>query len=85
MRSLGFALYLSIVGVGSFISGFLVLVIQKVGACLGEDWFSDNLNRSHLGYFYWVLAALSSVELVLYLYFARSFVYNQRKKRSGAA
>ncbi|CAA6674363.1 unnamed protein product [Spirodela intermedia] len=74
MRSLGFALYLSIFGVGSFISGFFIL-----------DWFSDNLNRAHLDYFYWLLAALSSVELLLYLYLARSFVYKQRKKGSGAA
>ncbi|CAA7396825.1 unnamed protein product [Spirodela intermedia] len=85
MRSLGFALYLSIFGVGSFISGFFILVIENVSTWWGEDWFSDNLNRAHLDYFYWFLAALSSVELLLYLYLARSFVYKQRKKGSGAA
>ncbi|CAA7407216.1 unnamed protein product [Spirodela intermedia] len=56
-RILDFALYMSIFGVGSFISGVLVLVIQKVSAWWGEDWFSDNLNRAHLDYFYWLLAA----------------------------
>ncbi|CAA6660475.1 unnamed protein product [Spirodela intermedia] len=85
MRSLGFALYMSIFGVGNFISGFLILVIQQVSAWWEENWFSDNLNRSHLDYFYWLLAALSSLELVLYLYFARSFVYKQRQKGSAAA
>ncbi|CAA6670163.1 unnamed protein product [Spirodela intermedia] len=56
-KDLGLCLYMSIFGVGSFISGVLVLVIQKVSAWWGEDWFSDNLNRAHLDYFYWLLAA----------------------------
>ncbi|CAA7396832.1 unnamed protein product [Spirodela intermedia] len=85
MRSLGFALYLSIFGVGSFISGFFILVIENVSTWWGEDWFSDNLNRAHLDYFYWLLVALSSVELLLYLYFARSFVFNQGRNGNGAA
>ncbi|XP_059631956.1 protein NRT1/ PTR FAMILY 5.10-like isoform X2 [Cornus florida] len=75
LRSVGLALYLSVIGIGSFLSSFLISVIQKA---TGEDgWFSDNLNRAHLDYFYWLLAALSAVALVAFLYFAKSYIYNR--------
>ena len=73
---MGLALYLSIFGVGSFISSFLVTVIKEA---TGRDgWFADNLNQAHLDYFYWLLAGLSAVALAAYLYFAKSYIYNRR-------
>ncbi|RWR81106.1 Proton-dependent oligopeptide transporter family [Cinnamomum micranthum f. kanehirae] len=81
MRSVGLALYLSIFGVGSFISGFLISVIEMVTTKdNGESWFSNNLNRAHLDYFYWLVAGLSAIELGLFLYFSKSHIYkNQRR------
>ncbi|KAK4413373.1 protein NRT1/ PTR FAMILY 5.10 [Sesamum alatum] len=59
LRSIGLALYLSIFGIGSFISSFLISVIERATGGQGHDsWFSDNLNRAHLDYFYWLLAGL---------------------------
>ncbi|KAM3685142.1 hypothetical protein ACB098_11G098800 [Castanea mollissima] len=77
LRSVGLALYLSILGVGSFLSSFLVSVIEVVTGGDGKDsWFTDNLNRAHLDYFYWLLAGISAVAFTAYLYFAKSYIYN---------
>lgn len=76
LRSIGLSLYLSIFGVGNFLSSFLISVIEKATGGDGRDsWFTNNLNRAHLDYFYWLLAGLSVVELLVYLYFSKSYIY----------
>ena len=81
LRSIGLALYLSVFGVGSFLSSFLVSAIERATGRDGQDsWFSNNLNRAHLDYFYWLLAGLSAVGFAAFLHFARSYIYNRRGK-----
>lgn len=81
LKSVGLSLYLSILGVGSFLSSILVSLINNAtsGESRDSSWFADNLNRAHLDYFYWLLAALSALGLAAYLYFAKSYIYNNRK------
>eukprot|EP01018_Ginkgo_biloba_P018728 Gb_24626 [translate_table: standard] len=80
MRSLGIAVYVSVFGVGNFVSSILVSVIAGV-SCRGRskdaNWFSDNLNRAHLNKFYWLLAGLSVFSLFLYLLFSSCFIYKK--------
>ncbi|RZC75812.1 hypothetical protein C5167_000144 [Papaver somniferum] len=68
LKSVGLSLNLSLFGIGFFISGFLISVIQKVTSGHGQyGWFSNNLNCAHLDYFYWLLAGLSTLEMIAFL------------------
>ncbi|KAL4562108.1 hypothetical protein LXL04_034302 [Taraxacum kok-saghyz] len=81
MRSMGAAAYMSVVGVGSFMSSALISVVQAVTASHGDEWLKgDNLNRAHLDKFYWVLACLSGSSLVFYVVLAQGFVYKKLQR-----
>ncbi|KAL9234608.1 hypothetical protein vseg_009462 [Gypsophila vaccaria] len=80
LRSVGVSLYLSVLGIGSFLSSFLVSLIDNAtGGGSQSSWLSDNLNRGHLDYFYWLLAGLSTVGLLLFIWFSRSYIYANNK------
>ncbi|KAH7280524.1 hypothetical protein KP509_36G001000 [Ceratopteris richardii] len=82
MRSLGTALYLSTIAVGHFLSSVLVTAINSATGHGGrQKWIVDNLNKSKLYYFYWLLAALSCVNFFIYLLCANWYRY----KRSSSA
>ena len=40
-------------------------------------WIPDNLNYGHLDYFFWLLAALSVLNLGFYLMVARWYTYKR--------
>ena len=68
MRSLGNALYISTLGLGNFISGVLITVVTtKLRWNSNSGWLGNDLNRSHIDYFYWLLAALTAVNLIGFL------------------
>ncbi|KAJ3677978.1 hypothetical protein LUZ60_001781 [Juncus effusus] len=72
-------LYLSIFGLGSFVSCFLVSLIGKVTMSDEYSWFVNNLNRAHIDYFYWLLVSLSGVDLIAFFFFARVYVYKRKE------
>ncbi|KAI3737286.1 hypothetical protein L2E82_27283 [Cichorium intybus] len=75
LRSVGLALYLSIMGIGSFLSGFVISIVDKT---TGEDgWISDNVNRGHIDYFYYLLAGISVGAFMMYIYVSKSYIYNR--------
>lgn len=78
MRSLGMALYLCAIGVGSFLSSLLITIVDSVTSHSGQtSWFVSNINRGHLDYFYWLLAAFSAVNLCLFILLARLYAYKE--------
>ncbi|KAG2303616.1 hypothetical protein Bca4012_062354 [Brassica carinata] len=78
LRSIGLALSLSAMGLSSFLSGFLITVIDWVtGKDGGDSWFNTNLNRAHVDYFYWLLAAFTAVGFLAFLFFSRLYVYRR--------
>ncbi|XP_031741605.1 protein NRT1/ PTR FAMILY 5.10-like isoform X3 [Cucumis sativus] len=78
LRSIGLSLYLSIFGIGYFLSSFLISAIEKLTSGYGkQSWFDNNLNKAHLEYFYWLLVVLSVVGLAAFLFSARTYIYNK--------
>ncbi|XP_021295313.1 protein NRT1/ PTR FAMILY 5.6-like isoform X2 [Herrania umbratica] len=75
MRSLGIAFYLSVIGVGSFLSSFLIIIVDHITRKGGKSWIGKDLNMSRLDNFYWMLAALNLLNFCAYIFLARSYTY----------
>ncbi|KAL3513419.1 hypothetical protein ACH5RR_026136 [Cinchona calisaya] len=77
LKSIGLSLYLSIFGIGSFLSSFLISSIERFTSGRGSGgWISSNLNQAHLDNFYWLLAGLNVVEFLGFLYCTKSYSYS---------
>ncbi|XP_058787559.1 protein NRT1/ PTR FAMILY 5.6-like [Vicia villosa] len=75
MRSLGMALYLSVIGVGSFLSSFLITIVDHVTEKNGKSWFGKDINSSRLDRFYWMLAIINALNLCAYIIIAKRYTY----------
>lgn len=46
-------------------------------------WVADNVNEGHMDYFFWMMAVLMALTLVVYVFIARRFRYKQVGVGSG--
>ncbi|CAO2820609.1 unnamed protein product [Amaranthus hypochondriacus] len=77
MRSMGSALTNGALGIGAFMSTAIISAVQGITSRWGNPWLVNNLNLAHLHQFYWVLAGFCALDLVLYVFAARCFVWNR--------
>ncbi|XP_051212529.1 protein NRT1/ PTR FAMILY 8.2-like [Lolium perenne] len=76
MRSMGAALSLTTNALGNYLSTLLVVIVTAISTRNGGlGWIPDNLNRGHLDYFFWLLAVLSAINFVVYLFIANWYKY----------
>ena len=80
MRSLGIAFYLSVIGTANFLSSLLITLVDRVTEKSGKSWFGKDLNSSRLDKFYWLLAAMAAVNLVVFAFVARRYSYKNVQK-----
>ncbi|KAF3444709.1 hypothetical protein FNV43_RR14402 [Rhamnella rubrinervis] len=74
MRTMGFALYNSVFGVGSFLSAILITIIEDLTNLKGShSWFSDDMSQARLDMYYWFLALLSGLSLLLYVVLCKCY------------
>lgn len=74
MRSLCSALSLLTTALGNYLSSFILTVVTSITTQGGKTgWIPDNLNEGHLDYFFWLLAGLSFVNLLVYVYCAMRY------------
>ncbi|XP_065880072.1 protein NRT1/ PTR FAMILY 7.3 [Euphorbia lathyris] len=72
LKSFGSALCMTSISLGNYVSSLLVTMVMKIST---EDhmpgWIPGNLNKGHLDRFYFLLAALTSADLFVYIACAR--------------
>ncbi|KAM7463346.1 hypothetical protein LguiA_031467 [Lonicera macranthoides] len=74
MRSLCSALSLLTTSLGNYLSSFILTVVTSITTGGGKaGWIPDNLNEGHLDYFFWLLAGLSLLNMVVYIFCAKIY------------
>lgn len=75
MRTTGIALYLSVFGFGSFLSAVLISMVELVTSSNGQkqSWFSDDLNQARIDNYYWLLALLCTLSLMLFIALSKHY------------
>ncbi|PUZ42019.1 hypothetical protein GQ55_9G550300 [Panicum hallii var. hallii] len=74
MRSLCSALALLTVALGSYLSSLVVTAVAWLTTRGGEaGWIPDDLNEGHLDRFFWLLAAMSALNLAVFVCCARRY------------
>ncbi|XP_056172614.1 protein NRT1/ PTR FAMILY 5.2-like [Syzygium oleosum] len=77
MKSLGTSYFTSSLGIGNFLSSFILKTVSRITKEHGhKGWILDNLNISHLDYYYAFLAVLAFLNFLVFLVVAKLFVYN---------
>ncbi|CAM0903022.1 unnamed protein product [Alopecurus aequalis] len=74
MKSMCTSFALLTVALGSYTSSLIYAVVNALTATGGRPgWISDDLNQGHLDYFFWTMAALCTLNFVVYSAFARNY------------
>ncbi|ESR33541.1 protein NRT1/ PTR FAMILY 5.2 [Citrus sinensis] len=76
MKSLGTSYSMTTLGVGNFLSTFLLSTVSDITKRHGhKGWILNNLNVSHLDYYYAFFAILNVLNFVFFLVVAKFYVY----------
>ncbi|KAF8016544.1 hypothetical protein BT93_H1917 [Corymbia citriodora subsp. variegata] len=83
MKSLGTCYLMTTLGVGNFLSSFLLSTVSHITERHGhQGWILDNLNASHLDYYYAFFAVLNILNFTFFLSMAKLY-YAYRAEASG--
>ncbi|KAK8674420.1 hypothetical protein V6N13_112711 [Hibiscus sabdariffa] len=83
MKSLGTSYFSSSIGIGHFLGTFVLTTVSNMTKRHGHrGWILNNLNISHLDYYFAFLGVLSFLNFIFFLVVARHFVYNTDVKQS---
>ncbi|KAF9599476.1 hypothetical protein IFM89_038570 [Coptis chinensis] len=78
MQSLGTTFFTSGIGVGNFLNSFLVTLVDKITGRGGrKSWIGNNLNNSHLDFYYGFLIFISVINLCVYLWVSGKYSYKK--------
>ncbi|CAI9116842.1 OLC1v1018106C1 [Oldenlandia corymbosa var. corymbosa] len=72
-RSISSAVFLSEIGIGSWLSTALVRIVEATTGGVEKGWLRDSLNKSKLDYFYWILAGINGLNFMVYVMVAMRY------------
>ncbi|KAK8703913.1 hypothetical protein V6N13_047555 [Hibiscus sabdariffa] len=76
MKSLGTSYFHSSLGIGNFISSFLLSTVSKITQRHGhQGWILNNLNKSHLDYYFAFFAVLNFLNFIFFVVVIKFYVY----------
>jgi len=76
MKSLGSSYSLTTTGIGSFLSTFLLSTVSHITKKHShQGWILNNLNASHLDYYYAFLAILNALNFIFFMIVSKFYVY----------
>ncbi|XP_050156561.1 protein NRT1/ PTR FAMILY 7.3-like [Malus sylvestris] len=84
LKSFGSALCMTSISLGNYVSSLLVTVVMKIST--RDDmpgWIPGNLNKGHLERFYFLLAALTTADLLVYVLCAKWYKYIKFEGKGG--
>ncbi|KAL8053471.1 hypothetical protein ABFX02_05G073900 [Erythranthe guttata] len=68
LKSFGSALCMTSISLGNYVSSLLVSIVMKISTVDNmPGWIPGNLNKGHLDRFYFLLAGLTAIDLVIYI------------------
>ncbi|KAF7146090.1 hypothetical protein RHSIM_Rhsim04G0174800 [Rhododendron simsii] len=83
MKSLGTSYSMTSLGVGNFISSFLLSTVSHITREHGRhEWILNNLNASHLDYYYAFFAILNFLNFGFFLLMTKFYVYKAEVSES---
>lgn len=83
LKSFGSALCMTSISLGNYVSSLLVIIVMKISTSDEmPGWIPGNLNKGHLDRFYFLLAALTTADFVVYLICAKWYKYISFEGRS---
>lgn len=76
MKSLGTSYSCTSLGIGNFLSSFLLSTVSDITRKHGhQGWILNNLNKSHLDYYYAFFAILNLLNFIFFLLVIKFYVY----------
>ncbi|XP_042395542.1 protein NRT1/ PTR FAMILY 5.2-like [Zingiber officinale] len=83
MKSLGASYAMTSLGVGNFLSSFLLSTVERITRQHGHGWILNNLNASHLDYYYAFFAVLNCLNFASFYVVSRYYVYRAETTHQG--
>lgn len=77
MKTISTGLFMSTLSIGFFFSTLVVSIVNSSTAH-SHPWLADNLNQGRLYNFYWLLAIISVVNFIAFVFCAKWYVYKEK-------